>query len=452
MYLPLLQKLISYASLSRKDIVLEVGAGLGTLTKLLSQKCKKVVAVEIDARLIKILRKELKGFENVVLIEGDILEVSLPPFNKLVSTPPYSLSSPLLFWLLDRDFECGVLTFQEELAQRLVAEEGSKEYGRLTVNTHYQAEVELLDQVPSYMFYPQPDVTSRIVKLKPREPPFHVKDETVFFELVRTLFTQRNKKVRNAIIPFLRKRQITGKEARAFADSLPFHDRRVQRLAPEDFGLLANEIVQRESANISFGDCTLLVSNDVYTPAEDTFLIAQNLEVGNGDMVLDMGTGCGILAVLAAKRAQRVVAVDVNPHAIECARINAKQNQGLEKMDIRLGDLFTPVKEGERFDVILFNPPYLPSKTSETWIEKAWSGGPTGRELIDRFISEASLYLRGGGRIYMIQSSLSNIDETIQRLEKAGFRAYIAAEMKVAFERIVLIKAENYSPGDRKEV
>lgn len=107
----LLERLISYASLGREDVVLEVGAGLGFLTKLLSQACKRVLAVEVDAGLIEILRAELKRVENVVLIEGDILKVSVPPFNKVVSTPPYSISSPILFWLLERDFECAVLTF-----------------------------------------------------------------------------------------------------------------------------------------------------------------------------------------------------------------------------------------------------------------------------------------------------------------------------------------------------
>lgn len=446
--------MISYASLSREDVVLEVGAGLGFLTKLLSQECKRVLAVEIDARLIEILREELKGFENVVLIEGDILNVSVPSFNKVVSTPPYSISSPLLFWLLEKDFECAVLTFQEELAERLVARVGSKDYGRLTVNTYYRAEAELLDHVPKGMFYPQPDVDSRIIRLKPRAPPFPVRDETVYFELVRILFTQRNKKMRNAIIPFLQRRGVKGKEARKLADSLPFHDRRVRRLAPEDFGFLANEITQRNSEKIFFGGRTFLVLNNVYKPAEDTFLLAENLAVEEDDVVLDMGTGCGILGILAAEKARKVVAVDVNPYAVQCARINAKLNSVTAKMDIRRGSLFEPLKEDERFDVIIFNPPYLPSKAvrQKTWIERAWSGGPTGRSLIDRFISEAPNHLKKDGRILLVQSSLSGIGETVRKLEEAGFRVDVIAERKVAFERIVLVRAEKCSADTRKEV
>ena len=241
----LLQKMISYASVSREDTVLEVGAGLGFLTKLLSPACKRVIAVEVDPKLTKILRNELRNLRNVNLIEGDVLNVSVPQFNKVVSTPPYSISSLLLFWLLERNFDCAVLTFQKEFAERLTAPVGSRNYGRLTVGTYYRAEAELLDPVPRSMFYPPPDVDSTVVRLKPREePPFSVEDEEAFFELVRTLFNQRNKKVRNAIVPFLRVR-VRKADVKRLADSLLFHDKRVRELAPEDFGAMSSEIVRR---------------------------------------------------------------------------------------------------------------------------------------------------------------------------------------------------------------
>jgi len=241
----LLERMISYASVGEEDTVLEVGAGLGFLTELLSEKCKRVVTVEIDSRLVRILKDRLGGLENVDLIEGDVLKVSVPHFNKVVSTPPYSISSPLLFWLLERKFDCAVLAFQKELAERLVAPVGSKDYGRLTVNTYYRAEVEQLDYVPRNMFFPPPEVDSMIVRLRPKPPPFQVKNKKAFSELVRVLFTQRNRKVRNAVIPFLQKRGITGPDATRIADSLLFHDKRVRELAPEDFGALTNEIIEK---------------------------------------------------------------------------------------------------------------------------------------------------------------------------------------------------------------
>jgi 16S rRNA (adenine1518-N6/adenine1519-N6)-dimethyltransferase len=237
-----LQLMLSYVALESSDVVLEVGAGLGFLTHLLAQKSKKVVAVESDPRLVQVLRSELAGLDNVELIEGDVLEVPLPTFNKVVSNPPFSISSPLLFWLLNKPFDCAVLMFQKEFARRLDAEIGSKDYSRLTVSTYYSAEVELLDDVPKEAFYPQPDVDVVIVRLKSkRSPPFHVKDERVFHEIVRTLFTQRNRKVRNAVLPLLHRYRFKDKAAsKKRADHLPFHNKRVRQLAPEDFGALAN--------------------------------------------------------------------------------------------------------------------------------------------------------------------------------------------------------------------
>ncbi len=244
--------MISYASISKEDTVLEVGAGLGFLTQLLSPACNKVIAVEVDPKLTEILRSELRDLENVDLIEGDVLSAPVPKFNKVVSTPPYSISSPLLFWLLERKFECAVLTFQKEFAERMTASVGTRDYGRLTVGTYYRAEAELLDHVPRSMFYPPPDVDSTVVRLKPREkPPFSVEDEEAFFQLVQTLFTQRNKKMRNAIAPFLRGR-VRKTDVKRLADSLLFHDKRVRKLAPEDFGAISNQIVRKSREKVKF--------------------------------------------------------------------------------------------------------------------------------------------------------------------------------------------------------
>jgi len=244
----LLQRMISYAALNNKDVVLEVGAGFGFLTQLLSQRCKKVVAVEVDPKLIQALRKQLQDIENIELIEGDVLKVSIPSFNKVVSTPPYSISSPLFFWLLERPFDMAILTFQKEFAERLAAPVGSRDYSRLTVTTYYRADVELLDHMPRTAFYPPPDVDSIIVRLKPKpKPPFKVRDEQAFFELAQAVFTQRNKKLRNAILPFFQKRGIAKEKAQELADSLTFHDKRVRELAPEDFGALTNEVLEKTS-------------------------------------------------------------------------------------------------------------------------------------------------------------------------------------------------------------
>lgn len=240
-----LEKIVSYASLESDDVVLEIGAGLGFLTERLAKEAGQVIAVEIDPKLIGILVRRLRKYENVTILRGDIMEIEVPEFNKVVSIPPYSISSPLIFWLLQRDFECAVLTFQEEFARRLAATPGTKDYGRLTVTVYYHAEVELLDFIPKESFWPTPEVNSMIIRLKPREPPFHVEDEEKFFSFIRAIFTQRNKKLRNAVITFLSELKIPKKDTVPLADSIPFSYRRVREMTPEELGLTFNYLIKR---------------------------------------------------------------------------------------------------------------------------------------------------------------------------------------------------------------
>jgi 16S rRNA (adenine1518-N6/adenine1519-N6)-dimethyltransferase len=240
----LFETLADHASLNKNDTVLDAGAGFGFLTRFLASKCKKVVAVEADNRLAGILRERLNDLTNVETIRGNVLKVQVPEFNKVVSIPPYQISSRLLPWLFSRSFECAVLIFQKEFADRLVAPVGSEDYGWLTVLTYYKTDCELLDRVPKDLFFPQPEVDSIVIRLTRKEVSrFALKDELLFKKLARSLFSQRNRKVRNAIKPFL-----TGVLARAEEDAaktvetIPFRDKRVRELAPEDFGALANAL------------------------------------------------------------------------------------------------------------------------------------------------------------------------------------------------------------------
>ena len=174
-------KLCIYAEISKADVVLDAGAGFGWLTCFLADKCKSVVAVEKDPHVAMVLREQVKSLDNVVVVEGDVLKVALPEFNKVVAIPPYYLSSHLVLWLFERKIDCAVLILQKEFANRLVASYGSEEYGWLTVVTNQDAAVELLDSVPKVMFYPQPEVDSVIVSLKSMEiQTFRGKGSSVF--------------------------------------------------------------------------------------------------------------------------------------------------------------------------------------------------------------------------------------------------------------------------------
>jgi 16S rRNA (adenine1518-N6/adenine1519-N6)-dimethyltransferase len=235
-------KLFSYAALNKVDVVLDVGAGFGWLTCFLADKCKSVVAVEKDPHVALVLREQVKGLGNVAVIEGDVFKAALPDFNKIIAIPPYYLSSHLVMWLLERKVDCAVLILQKEFSYRLIAPVGSEEYGWLTVVASQGAEVELLDAVPKTMFYPQPEVDSVVVNLKPfRSKPFEIKDQAFFVRMVKWLFTQRNKKLAKALSPFLSSNfKLSKQDAEKLALTLPFHDRRARELFPEDFGALAN--------------------------------------------------------------------------------------------------------------------------------------------------------------------------------------------------------------------
>lgn len=199
------------------------------------------------------------------------------------------------------------------------------------------------------------------------------------------------------------------------------------------------------SKKVFFQNCTFHVSGNVYEPAEDSFLFADHLTVKEGDSVLDMGAGCGILGIIAAKKASEVVAVDVNPHAVRCAKQNAKLNHVSDKVLLVQGDLFTAIKVGRKFDLMLFNAPYLPSEDlqNDAWLERAWSGGADGRQIIDHFISEAPKYLNKHGRVFLMQSTLSGFDETFRKFEEKGFKASIVARCDLPFfETLVLFHAK----------
>lgn len=240
----LYSKLCNYASIEKSDIVLDAGAGFGFFARFLAANCKKVIAVEKDPQVALVLREQLKDVGNVNIIEGDVLKVELPAFNKVIAIPPYYLSSDLITWINEHAVVCAVLILQKEFADRLTAPVGTENYGWLTVATYQKNEVTLLDNVPKELFYPKPEVDSIIVRLKPwSNAPFKVNDEGFFVRIIKWLFTQRNKKLDNAIVPFIVKElKVSKAESKKLASSLPFFDRRVRELSPEDFGAIANAL------------------------------------------------------------------------------------------------------------------------------------------------------------------------------------------------------------------
>ena len=187
----------------------------------------------------------------------------------------------------------------------------------------------------------------------------------------------------------------------------------------------------------------LVTPPDVYKPAEDTFLLLDNLDVRSGETVLEVGCGNGIVALTAAQHASRVIATDINPSAVEVAKRNAKLNKLEGKVEARVGPLFRPVT-GERFNLIIFNPPYLPKEPKEKIgrLGLAWSGGPTGREVTNMFTENVRMFLKEGGRVLLIQSSVSAGEKTIEHLKRKGFSVRVLGKKKLDFETLLCLEAQ----------
>ncbi|MBA2862616.1 HemK2/MTQ2 family protein methyltransferase [Methanococcus maripaludis] len=180
----------------------------------------------------------------------------------------------------------------------------------------------------------------------------------------------------------------------------------------------------------------------VYVPAEDSELLIENLVDVKNKSVLDVGTGSGIQAINAVKQgAVKVIGIDINPYAVDCAKINSELNEiNPEKLSFKTSDLFKNIDE--KFDVILFNAPYLPTSDEEKlekYLNYAFDGGTDGREVLDKFLDEVTNYLNENGTVQILQSSLTNGDKTIAKMEKLGFVAKQTGSLKFLFEELQVI-------------
>ncbi len=198
-----LDRIPTYATDTEMDLsnILEVGAGNGALTDRLLAVGDHVTAIERDPDLAAFLREEFADAveaDRLTVLEGDALELSLPEFTASVSNLPYGISSEIVFRLLPRKKPL-VLTFQLEFAERMAADPGEDEYGRLSVTAGHFADVEIVERIPPTAFDPQPAVESAVVRTTPREPAYDVPDEEFFMRFLRAVFTQRRKTMRNAI-------------------------------------------------------------------------------------------------------------------------------------------------------------------------------------------------------------------------------------------------------------
>lgn len=238
-------KIINAAEITKDDLVLEIGPGIGTMTQYLAESARKVIAVEIDKNLIPILGETLAEYDNVTVINEDILKLDINRLVeeenagkpiKVVANLPYYITTPIIMGLFESHVPLQSITVmvQKEVADRMQVGPGSKDYGALSLAVQYYAKPYIAANVPPNCFIPRPGVGSAVIRLtRYEEPPVTVKDESLMFELIRASFNQRRKTLQNGI---------------ANSPELPYSKAQVEK-ALEKMGLAAN--VRGESLTLA---------------------------------------------------------------------------------------------------------------------------------------------------------------------------------------------------------
>ncbi|MCI8655531.1 MAG: 16S rRNA (adenine(1518)-N(6)/adenine(1519)-N(6))-dimethyltransferase RsmA [Clostridia bacterium] len=203
------EKIIESADIKEDELVIEIGPGLGTLTKRLLEKAGKVICIELDTNMIKILEDRFSLYKNFEIINEDVLKVNLQEIIekenrtcKIVANLPYYITTPIIMKLLEDKLEIESITvmIQKEVADRLIANPGEKETGAITYSVYYYCNSEKILEVPNYSFIPEPEITSEVIKLNLRkEEPIKVKDIEKMFKIIKNAFMQRRKTLINAL-------------------------------------------------------------------------------------------------------------------------------------------------------------------------------------------------------------------------------------------------------------
>ncbi|HVO68309.1 MAG TPA: 16S rRNA (adenine(1518)-N(6)/adenine(1519)-N(6))-dimethyltransferase RsmA [Syntrophales bacterium] len=252
-----IKKILKISDLREDDTIIEIGAGIGIMTEMIAQVARKVIALEVDPRMVSILKERLVGYHHVDIVQTDVLEYNFRLVNfespskktKVIGNIPYNISSQILFHLLNhrRHISSMILMFQKELADRLVASPGTKEYGIPTVLVSMYTECSREMVIPRSCFYPKPEVTSAVVKIIIRDKPLtDLKDDDFFFKIVKIAFSKRRKTLLNNI----RSSQLLGYSESDIATALKkaciSGVRRGETLAAEELGKLSNALLQIE--------------------------------------------------------------------------------------------------------------------------------------------------------------------------------------------------------------
>ena len=252
-------EIVESSKIDKEDLVIEIGPGLGTLTKYLLEKAGKVIGIELDKKMVEILQDRFKLYNNFELYQQDVLKIDLKHLIKkekentnikkvkIVANLPYYITTPIIMKLLEEklDLESITVMIQKEVADRLIAIPGEKETGAITYAVYYYAIAEAILEVPKESFIPEPEVTSKVIKLNIRkEPPIEVQDKELTFKIIKSAFMQRRKTLINA----LNNAKIfqNKEEGNQILESLKLDESvRAEKLTLENFADITNRILKK---------------------------------------------------------------------------------------------------------------------------------------------------------------------------------------------------------------
>ena len=253
------ETIVGSSEIEKEDLVIEIGPGLGTLTKYLLEKAGKVICIELDKKMVRILEDRFKLYNNFELLYQDVLKVDLKNLIKnekeknnfknvkIVANLPYYITTPIIMKLLEEklDLESITVMIQKEVADRLIATPGDKETGAITYSVYYYATSQAILEVPNDSFIPEPEVTSKVIKLNIRKnPPVKVKSKEVMFRIIKSAFMQRRKTLLNALVNtkvFLNKEE----GIKILKEIGLAEDIRAEKLTIEDFAKITNIILEK---------------------------------------------------------------------------------------------------------------------------------------------------------------------------------------------------------------
>jgi 16S rRNA (adenine1518-N6/adenine1519-N6)-dimethyltransferase len=258
-------KIVEGANLTKEDLVIEIGPGLGTLTKYLLEEACKVICIELDKKMLKILNDRFSLYNNFEIINNDVLKVDINSLIrkekqegkiknvKVVANLPYYITTPIIMKLLEEKLDIDSITvmIQKEVADRLIATPGDKQTGAITYSVYYYCTSEKILEVPNDSFIPEPEVTSEVIKLNLRkEPPVHVENKKVLFMIIKSAFIQRRKTLLNALANS--KVFLSKEEGIEILDKLGIdQNARAEQLTLESFARIATEIIERSKNGLA---------------------------------------------------------------------------------------------------------------------------------------------------------------------------------------------------------